>query len=74
MEVHRRIKTVQAGVTSYTWFEISEANLNIDEMYVFYSNLPASYRARVKSPMDEIVEHYTIAVAYTKTPGLSIGF
>ena len=55
-------------------FEISEANLDIDEMYVFYSNLPASYRARVKSPMDEIVEHYTIAVAYTKTPGLSTGF
>ena len=74
MEVHRRIKTVDAGVTSYTWFKISEVNLNIDEMYVFYSNLPASYRARVKSPTDDIVEHYTIAVAYTRTPGLSIGF
>ena len=74
MEVHRRIKTVDAGVTTNTWFEISEADLNIDEMYVFYSNLPASYRARVKSPTDGLVEHYTIAVAYTKTPYLSIGF
>ncbi len=74
MEVHRRIKTVDAGVTTYTWYEISEVNLDIDEMYVFYSNLPASYRARVKSPTDDIVEHYTIAVAYTKTPYLTSGF
>ena len=74
MEVHRRFKTVHAGVSSYAWVKISEADLNIDEMYVFYSNLPASYRARVKSPTDGIVEHYTYAVAYTKTPGLSIGF
>ena len=64
---------MSVGDSSYTWFGMSEANLNIDEMYVFYSNFPASYRARVKSPMDGIVEHYTI-VAYTKTPGLSIGF
>jgi hypothetical protein len=74
MEVLRRIKTVNAGVTSYTWYEISEVDLNIDEMYVFYSNLPASYRGRVKSPMDGVVEHYTVAVAYTKTPGLTAGF
>jgi hypothetical protein len=74
MEVERRIKIVHAGVTTYTWFEISQVDLNIDEMYVFYSNLPASYRARVKSLEDAVVEHYTVAVAYTKTPGLTIGF
>jgi hypothetical protein len=55
MEVHRRIKTVDAGVTSHAWPKIYEANLNIGELYVFYSNLPASYRARVKSPIDDIV-------------------
>ena len=74
MEVHRRIKTVDAGVTSYTWVEIHQAELNIDEMYVFYSYFPANYRGRVKSPMDAIVEHYTVAVAYTKTPGLTTAF
>ena len=74
MKVHRRLKTVQAGVTTITWLEIAEADLNIDEMYVFYSFLPASYRARVESPSDGIVEHYTIAVAYTKTAYLTTGF
>jgi hypothetical protein len=74
MEVHRRIKTVDNGVTSYAWYEISEVGLDIDEMYVFYSNLPASYRAEIRSPEDGIVEHYTVAVAYTKTPGLTISF
>jgi hypothetical protein len=74
MEVERRITTVNAGVTSHTWHEIAEAGLNIDEMYVFHSNLPAaSYRARLR-PMDDIVEHYTYAVAYNKTPGLSRRF
>jgi hypothetical protein len=72
MEVHRRIVTIQNGVVSHSWPKIAEANMNIDEMYVFYSNLPAIYRGRVKSPADGgIVEHYTIAVAYTKTPGKS---
>jgi hypothetical protein len=74
MEVERRITTVNAGVTSDTWHEIAEADLNIDEMYVFHSNLPAaSYRARLR-PMDDIVEHYTYAVAFNKTPGLSRRF
>lgn len=72
MEVHRRIATIQNGVVSHSWLKIAEANMNTNEMYVFHSNLPAIYRGRVKSPADGgIVEHYTIAVAYTKTPGKS---
>jgi hypothetical protein len=74
MEVRRRIKTVTNGVTSYSWPVIAGTDLYIDEMYVFHSNLPASYRARVSSPEGQIVEHYTVAVAYTKTPFLTSGF
>jgi hypothetical protein len=74
MEVMRRIKTVNDGVTSYDWYELVEVGLDINEMYVFSSHLPAAYKARVKSPSDGIVEHFTVAVAYDKSPFLTIGF
>lgn len=74
MEVHRRIKTVNSGVTSYSWVKIAETGLNINEMYVFSSAIPASYRGRVKSPDDAAIDHYTVAVAYDRAPGLGIAF
>jgi hypothetical protein len=74
MEVMRRIKTTQNGVTSYGWYEIAEAALEINEMYVFSSHLLAAYKARVKSPPDAVIEHYTVALAYDKSPFLTSGF
>jgi hypothetical protein len=74
MEVMLRIKTTHNGVTSYDWHEIAQAALDINEMYVFSSHLPAAYKARVKSPPDGIVEHFTVAVAYDKSPFVTSGF
>ena len=72
MEVMRRIKTTNNGVTSYDWHEIAQATLDNTEMYVFYSNLPAAYKARVEPAEDDaVVEHFTAAVAYDKSPSLT---
>ena len=74
MEVHRRVKTVDSGVSSDSWVKITETGLDINEMYVFSSVIPASYRGRVKSPDDAAIDHYTVAVAYDGAPGLGIAF
>jgi hypothetical protein len=72
MQVHRRIKIVTGNMVSVMWVQIAEVELSDEEKYTFYSNLPASYRGRVKPTFDgAIVDHYTVAVAYDKSPGLA---
>jgi hypothetical protein len=69
VQIHRRKKVVQSGVTSFTWVEIASANLNDGAAYTFYSNLPASYRGYVETL--PYTNDYALGVAYTKTGGLA---
>jgi hypothetical protein len=72
MQVHRRIKIVSGNDVSFMWVQIAEVDLGDEEKYTFYSNFPASYRGRVRPTIDgSIVDHYVVAVAYDKTPGLA---
>jgi len=75
MQVHRRIKIVTGNTVSVMWAQIVEVELHDEDKYTFYSNLPASYRGRVRPTADNgIVDHYTVAVAYDKTPGITSAY
>jgi hypothetical protein len=74
VEVHRRMKYLSPPNVMYIWTEITEVLLSDNEKYTFYSDLPASYRIRLKPPMDDLVDHFGVGVAYTKAPPLGIEF
>ena len=70
--VHRRVKIVTPPAVSYSWVEIGEVVLGYDQKYTFYSNLPANYRGRIRAlGMGEEIDHFSLGVAYTKSPGLA---